>query len=175
MKKFLCVVLMLCVMLTAALAEEAPALNWETFVPVLEAANVSGEFYTFEEIAVKIWVPEGLKPVELTEEDKAKGYIGYFMPDDQTAQMAVMYVDVNGMSMEEYAGYLSGVEGVSEIEAGTVNGLPCVTYKIAGQDSVSVTFATEAGYALEITCAPLSEENAELVWGAVIGSIQAAE
>ncbi len=175
MKKFLCVVLMLCLMMTAALAEEAVALNWEDFVPVLEAGNVTGQFHTFDEISVKIWLPDGLEPVELSDEDKENGYIGYFMPDDESAQMAVMYVDTNGMALEDYAQYLSTEAGAAEVEMGTVNGFPCVSYKLPEQDSVSVAFTTEKGYILEVTCAPLSVENAELVWGAVIGSIQSAE
>lgn len=175
MKKILCVVLILCLMLTAALAEEAVALNWEDVVPILEAGNVTGQFYTFDEISIKIWLPDGMVPVELTDEDKEAGYIGYFMPEDESAQMAVMYVDINGMSLEDYAKHLAAEDGVTEIEIGTVNGFPCITYKIPEQDSISVTFTTEAGYALEITCVPVSEENAELVWGAVIASIQAAE
>ena len=148
MKKLLCVAMALCLMLTAvaALAEAAPALNWADFEPILEAGEVSGQFYTFDEIAVKIWLPEGV---------------------------AVVYVDVNGMSLEEYGGYLSTQADATEVEVGTVNGFPCVSYKLPEQDSVSITFTTEAGYALEVTCTPLSEENAELVWGAVIASIQA--
>ena len=173
MKKTLCVVLVLLLMMTAALAEEAPSLNWESFEPILEAGNVTGQFHTFDEIAVKIWLPDGINPVELSEEDKAAGYIGYFMPEDKSAVVSVMYVDLDGTSLEDYAAYLSSEADTADVEMGTVNGFPCVSYKMPEQDSVSVTFTTEAGYALEVTCAPLSEENAELVWGAVISSIQA--
>ena len=176
MKKLVCVLIALCLVVTAAvaLAEAAPALNWEDVTPILEAGGVSGDFYTFDEIAMKIWLPEGMYPVELTEEDQENGYIGYFMPEDESGAVAVVYVDVSGMSLEEYAEYLASEAGATEIEVGTVNGFPCVSYKLLEQDSVSVTFTTEAGYALEVTCTPLSEENAELVWGAVISSIQAA-
>ena len=172
MKKFLAVVMALCLMMTCALAEEVPALNWEDFAPILEAGGVTGQFYTFDEIAVAIWMPEGLNPVELTEDDVGNGFIGYFAPEDQSAAVSIVYVDVNGMTLEEYGEYLANEAGATEIEVGTVNGLPCVSYKLPEQDSVSVTFTTEAGYALEVTCAPLSEENAELVWGAVVASIQ---
>lgn len=175
MKKILCVLMMLCLMMSVALGEETATLNWEDMVPVLEAGGVNGEFYTFDEIAVKIWLPEGLLPVELTDADKEKGYIGYFMPEDESAQMAVMYVNVDGTTLEEYAQNLASLEDVTEIEMGTVNGFPCVAYQLPAQDSISIAFTTEAGYILEVTCAPLSEENAELVWRAVISSIQAAE
>ena len=175
MKKILAVIMALCMMLSvAALAEEPVALNWEDFEPALEAGGVTGQFYTFDEIDIKMWLPDGINPVELTDEDKANGYIGYFMPEDQSATVAVMYVDVNGMSIEEYAEQLATMDDVTEIEQGTVNGFPCVSYNMPKQDSVSITFTTEAGYALEVTCTPMSEENAELVWGAVISSIQAA-
>ena len=172
MKKLLSIVMALCLMMTVALAEEVPSLNWADFEPILEQSGVTGQFYTFDDIAVQMWVPDGLNPVELTEEDVANGYIGYFMPEDQSAAVAVMYVDINGMSLEDYAAKLPEY-GATEIEMGTVNGFPCVSYNLPEQDSVSVTFTTEAGYALEVTCAPASEENAELVWGAVISSIQA--
>ena len=132
MKKFLCVVMALCLMLsaTAVLAEEAPALNWEDFEPIMEASGVTGEFVTFDEIAVKIWIPEGMNAVELTQEDIDKGFIGYFAPEDQSASLSVVYVNTDGMTLEEYGESLAAQEGVTEIEFGTVNGLPCVTYEI---------------------------------------------
>ncbi len=175
MKKVFGILVALLIFATVAIAEEVPALNWADVEPVLEAGNVAGDFYTFDEIAIKIWMPEGLNPVELTEEDVEAGYIGYFQPEDESAAVAIMYVDVDGMTLEDYAAYLSDESDVTEVELGTVNGIPCISYKMPEQDSVSVMFATEAGYALEVTCLPMSEENAELVWGAVIASIQPAE
>ena len=173
MKKFIALLVLICIaLMPAALAEETPSLNWEDFAPILEAGGVTGQFYTFDEIAVKMWLPDGINPVELTEEDTSKGYVGYFMPDDESAAVAVMYVDVNGMTLEQYAEYLTGEADATEVEMGTVNGLPCVSYKLPEQDTVNIAFTTEAGYILEVTCWPLSEENAELVWGAVVSSIQ---
>lgn len=174
MKKVFAILMALCLFVGVALAEGTATLSWEDFEPILEAGGVTGQFYTFDQIAVKIWLPDGMNAVELSEDDIANGYIGYYMPDDQSGAVAVQYVDVNGMSLEEYAEYLANEAGATDIETGTVNGLPCVSYTLPEQDSTSVTFTTEAGYMLEVTCAPLSVENAELVWGAVISSIQAA-
>ena len=174
MKKFLCVVMALCLMLsaTAVLAEEAPALNWEDFEPIMEASGVTGEFVTFDEVAVKIWIPEGMNAAELTQEDIDKGFIGYFAPEDQSASLSVVYVNTDGMTLEEYGEALAAQEGVTEIEFGTVNGLPCVTYEIPEQSSVSIAFTTEAGYVMEVTCWPMGDENATVLWGAVTASIQ---
>ena len=174
MKKFLCILMALCLLLsaTAALAEELPALNWEDFEPIMEASGVTGEFVTFDEIAVKIWIPDGMIAGELTQEDIDKGFIGYFAPEDQSASLSVVYVNTDGMTLEEYGESLSAQEGVTGIEFGTVNGLPCVTYQIPEQSSVSIAFTTEAGYVLEVTCWPMGDENATVLWGAVTASIQ---
>lgn len=174
MKKVFAILMALCLFVGVAMAEGTASLNWSDFEPILEQAGITGQFYTFDQIAVKIWLPDGMNAVELSEDDIANGYIGYYQPEDQSGAVAVMYVDVNGMSLEEYAQYLTNEAGATEVEVGTVNGLPCVSYKLPEQDSVSVTFTTEAGYMLEVTCAPLSVENAEYVWGAVVSSIQAA-
>lgn len=173
MKKLVCVLMALCLMLAATTALAEATLNWSDFESVLADAGVNGEFVTFDEIAVKIWIPEGLNAVELTQEDIDKGFIGYFAPEDESASLSIVYVDVNGMTLEQYGETLASQEGVTDIEYGTVNGLPCVTYQIPGQDSVSIAFTTEAGYVLEVTCWPLSQDNAMLVWGAVTASIQA--
>ena len=175
MKKFLATVLalVLALTLTAAMAETTPELNWSDYEPILEAGGVTGQFYTFDEVSVKLWLPDGLNPVELTQEDKDAGYIGYFMPEDQSGTVAIMYVNVDGMTIDEYADSLSKMEDVTQVEKATVNGLPCVDYQMPGQDSVTIAFATNAGYILEVTCVPMSDENAQLVWYAVISSIQA--
>ena len=174
MKKLLCVLMALCLMTSFALAESAPELNWEDFEPIMEQAGISGEFYTFDEIAVAIWIPEGLEPVELTDEAVEAGCIAYFTPEDESASVTVNYVNADAASLEEYAEALPQV-GAEEIEMGLVNGLPCVSYNLPEQDAVCAAFTTEAGYILEVACWPMSEEGSEVIWGAVAASIQAVE
>jgi len=79
------------------------------------------------------------------------------------------------MSTEEYAEAVKGIEGTTEVEIVTVNGFPCVTYKMPEKDVVCAGFITESGYVLEITCFPASAEHADVLWGAVVCSIQNAE
>lgn len=172
MKKILAILMALCMFCGVAMAEAATELNWDEIAPIIEQSGVAGDFVTFDEIAVKIWIPSDLQAVELTDEDRQNGFIGYFADAEQTASLSVVYVDVSGMSIEDYTAQLGQMEGVDEIEAGTVNGLPCVSYKISAQDSGHIAFATEAGYILEVSVAPTSTEGADLVWGIVLGSIQ---
>ena len=165
MKKLSALILALCLMLCGtALAESA--VNWEDITPALEAAGVTGDFYTFEEIAIAIFIPEGMVQAELPDES----YIGYFTAEDGSA-IALQYVNVDGMDLETFAGALESV-GATEIEIGTVNGLPCVSYEMPENQTVNVAFTTEAGYILEVICGPVSTDEDKLGASFVLVSIQ---
>ena len=170
MKKLVVLILALCMLCSAAFAAD---LNWSD---VEEAASqIAGEFKTFDEISVKIWIPDTLQAVELSDDDRENGYIGYFA--DENSAVAVQYVDMNGMSLEEYEAALKEDAEVSEIEAGTVNGLPCITYEFTSDADLCqvCSFTTEAGYVLEVAVGPLADDNAKLGASVVLASIQAAE
>ena len=157
-------------------AEEAAALelNWSDFEEQVAASGVEGTWYTFNEIAVQMWVPDVLLNTELTEEDQEAGYIGYFQTEDQSAAIGVQYVDLSGMSLEDYAAVLPDY-GASEIEIGLVNGLPAASYTLAESDTMAVTFMTEKGYAFEVSFAPMSDEGFQSVAALTAASIQPYE
>ena len=77
------------------------------------------------------------------------------------------------MILEEYAASLAEMEGVTEIETGTVNGLPCVSYECNG--NMCCSFTTQMGYILEVTVGPLPDDNAKFGGSIILASIQAAE
>ena len=177
MKKIFALILALALALAAmsAFAETAVTeLNWENCEPLLTEYELEGDFVTLDEIAVKIWIPISMSRIELTQEDKDKGFIAYFLDDDQTSQISVVYVDVKGMTLDEYAAALPEY-GATEIESVLINGLPAISYVMEETDSVSITFATEAGYVLELTMAPKSAEYADIAWTIVASSIMSAE
>ena len=169
MKKLFALMLALCLLGSFALADNE--ITWEQVAPMLEAGNVTGEFVSFDEIAVKIFIPTGLNAVELTDADKEEGYIGYFSAEDGEA-VAVMYVDMDGMDLDTYAEQVTA-NGGTELEKGTVNGLPCISYEING--NMCCSFTTQLGYILEVTVGPLADETAKLGASAILASIQAAE
>lgn len=170
MKKIFALMLALCLMLGgAALAENA--INWEDVSSTLEEAGVTGQFVTFDEIAVKIFIYDGMNAQELTDEDREKGYIGYFAAEDGSA-IAVQYVNVNGLSLEDYAAQLAEA-GATEVELGTVNGLPCVNY--VNGTNLNLAFATQMGYILEVTVGPVEDDNSRIAASFVLASVQAAE
>ena len=167
MKKLVVMILALCMLCSVAFANE---LTWDS---VEEAASqIAGEFKTFDEISVKIWMPDVLQAVELSDEDRENGYIGYFMTEDQSAAVAVQYVNMEGMSLEEYEAALKEDADISDIETGTVNGLPALSYAIPAKETGVLAFTTEMGYILEVSCAPLSNEGFAAVVAIIMSSIQ---
>ena len=165
MKKLFALMLALCLMLGgAAVAENA--ITWEEVSPALEAAGVTGQFYTFEQIAIAIFIPAGMTEAELPDES----YIGYFTAEDGSA-VALQYVNVEGMDLDTYAGALESV-GATGIEKGTVNGLSCVTYEVPENKSINAAFTTESGYILEVICAPVVSDEDKLGASFVLASIQ---
>lgn len=164
--------LVLCLsMASAAFADST--ITWAEIEPAITAAGWEGEFMTFDEIAIQIWIPSVLLECELDEEYTEAGYIGFYMTEDEAAAVSVMYVDYDGMSLEDYAAILPEY-GASQVEIGSVNGLPCVTYVMEETDSCCIAFATEMGYILEIACAPYSDEGFQIVAEAICASIQPA-
>ncbi len=169
MKKLFAVMLALCLMLgTAAMADE---LVWAGAVEEA-ASQMEGEFHTFDEIAVKIWIPAVLEECELSDEDKEEGYIGYFQTADETAAIGIQYVDMSGTGLEAYAELLkeNGIDE-SSIEAGTVNGIECLSY--ANEDNGVLAFATQKGYILEVAAGPMTDEGFQSVASIIFSSIQA--
>ena len=177
MKKLIAILISLCLMLAAAgaFAETAtPEMSWETVEPLLETYGLEGDFETFDEVAIQIWIPSSMTRSELTQEDVDKGFIAHFLDEDQTAQVSVVYVDVDGTTLEEYEKMLPDY-GVSDIEELVINDIPALSYTVEETDSVTIAFETEGGYILEITMAPKSAEGADIAWYIVASSIMEEE
>ncbi len=172
MKKLFALLLALCLLVPMAMAEETTLqVNWADLESVVTDAGLEGSFVTFDEIAVTMWLPAQLQSLELTDEYRESGYIGYFIDEEQTAAVAVVYVDVSGMTLEEYAEMLPDL-GASEIAHLMINDIPALRYQLPENDTLNITFATDAGCFLEFTFYPLSTEGAAEVWTVVIASIQ---
>ena len=177
MKKLIAILISLCLMLAVAgaYAETATTeMSWETVEPLLETYGLEGDFETFDEVAIQIWIPSSMTRSELTQEDVDKGFIAHFLDEDQTAQVSVVYVDVDGTTLEEYEKMLPDY-GVSDIEELVINDIPALSYTVEETDSVTIAFETEGGYILEITMAPKSAEGADIAWYIVASSIMEEE
>ena len=150
----------------------ATEINWADLEEQGAETIAQGNFVTFDEIAVKMWIPNALAAVELTDDDKAQGYIGYYQPEDGSAAIAVMYVDAGGMTLDEYKEKLTEA-AATEMEDVVINGMEAVSYVLEESDTACVSFVTEAGYIFEVSGSPKSDENFAALLSMVMASIQA--
>ena len=170
MKKLFALALCLC-LLCGCTALADTEITWEQVAPVLEEQGITGGFYTFEQIAIAIFIPDGMVEAELPNENS----IGCFTDADGSGStVTVLYVNADGMDLETYTAALP-VAGATEIETGTVNGLPCVSYEMPSNGTLNVAFTTEAGYILEVVCGPVTTDEEKLGASVILASIQSAE
>lgn len=181
MKKIVSILIALIMLLCAVSAfatEAAPAeateVNWSDLQEQGAALIAQGDFVTLDEISVKFWVPNTFSAVELTDDDRAQGYIAYFTSADQAYAVSVMYVDANGLSLDDYKVNLAEY-GATEMEDVTINGMSALSYVLEETDVACVSFATEAGYILEFAGAPKSDESFAAVLAFIMASIQPEE
>jgi len=169
MKKLFALVLTVC-MLCGCAAMADNTITWEEVAPTVEAGGVTGDWYTFSQIAVQLFIPTGLNPAQVDDAN----YIGYFQSEDGTSAVAVLYVNVEGMDLDTYISKLPEV-GAENIEAGTVNGLPCATYELPANGTMNIAFTTEAGYILEVVVGPVKDDVEKLAASVILASVMPYE
>ena len=72
MKKLVALLLALCLLSACALAEEIPEIKWEDVD--IESSGIEGNYYTFDDVAVVVWIPTILENLELTAEEAEGGH-----------------------------------------------------------------------------------------------------
>ncbi len=184
MKKLMAVLLVLSLLVSSAAVfaqaetkteDEAVELNWADFEELIKNENWKGDFFSFDEVAVKFFVPEIFLPAELDDEMREEGYIAYFMPEDETAGIGVQYIDAEIEDIDAYIEALKEL-GVTDAEKMTINGLTAVSYTNPDdEDVVCVAMVTEKGYILEFAFSPVSDEGFLAVSRIMVASIQPSE
>lgn len=173
MKKMFAIVLALVLALSTVSALAATEINWADYEAGV--AEIDARFVTFDEISIKVWVPNVMQENELADEYKEAGFIGFYSTPDDACWFTVQYVDVNGISLEEYAASLAEDADVSGIEMITVNGIPALNYDVASEDATVLAFATQMGHILQFTFAPVSDEGYGPTVRVMAASIDSAE
>ena len=122
-----------------SVSPSVPELNWADVEADAKKADANGEFVTFDEIHLKMWVPSVLKEQELTDEDITDGCYGYFAGEDGESGLTVYYYD--DLTIEEYAEEIAGYENCTAPEQTLINGYRTFTYKNTEYDTFNVVLA----------------------------------
>ena len=184
MKKLMAVLLVLSLLIDSAAIfaqaetkteDEVVELNWADFEEVIKNENWKGGFFSFDEVAVKFFVPEIFLPVELDDEMREEGYIAFFMPEDETAGIGVQYIDAEIDDIDVYIEALKEL-GVTDVQKMMINGLTAVSYTNPDdEDVICLAMVTEKGYILEFAFSPVSDEGFLAVSRIMVSSIQPSE
>ena len=175
MKKLFALVLMLCMLCTVDVAENASEMNWTDVEPTLTEQGLTGDFAVLDQLGLKVWLPEGLNAVEVSEADAAAGRLALFTDAENTAYLAVDAVNVEGMTIDQYYENAKATEGVSDVEMITANGLHAAVYKSESLNFWSASLVDTNSNIISFVMGPASEEGSQIVFSVIVASIQPAE
>lgn len=156
---------------------EVPAeiieINWEEVEPqIADNESWAGEFVTFGDIAIQMYVPSSFEQVELSEEDIEAGYVGYLTLGEEAA-VGIQYVDMDNMELTDYAALLTEEFGVTDAQLMLVNGIGVVSYTNPDDENIGVVaLATQMGYIMEFSFSPITDESFQSIAQVMTASIQ---
>ena len=175
MKKLIALVMMLCMLCGAAMAENESAMNWEDIFPQLEEMDVTGELILLEELGLMIFLPSGMNAVEVSEEDAAAGRLYLFMAEDQSSYIAVDAANVENLTLDQLYENTQKASGVSDVDLITMNGLNAVVYKNLDSDFWSGSLVDTNSNIINFVMGPASAENVKKLFPVLMASLQPAE
>ena len=138
-----------------------PEINW---TPEIEAElteeGIVGSFYTFDEVSAMVWIPDFMSPVTLGPDDKEMGYLAYFADEDWSKQLGVQYIFID-MTQDEYLDFIKDQPQVDadNVKEFLINDIPFIFYSIPENDVKVLSTVTNAGYAMEFSFFPASDED----------------
>ena len=131
-------------------------MSWEEAEPFVDEFGLEGEFVTFEEAGIKMWVPKDLKPSEELEEIREYGYIAYYEDEFRDAVAAVLYGETD-MDLDGFIAYAEE-NGATNGDVVLINGREAYCYDLEEKDVTCVTYVSD-GHLLEISFYPYPDEE----------------
>ena len=157
-----------------AAADEIPSLRWEDTEYVVDLLGAEGGFYRYDDYNFRLWVPDVLEQVTLTEEQIEKGWLDVYSDESETYGIVVEYSQVGeNMDFESFKAFVdSQVEG-SVVQ--NLNDFTALVYK-QSEDVISVAIeGGEPGYFLTITYNGMANQAFMNLAGISIASIMSLE
>ncbi len=171
MKKVILMVLCLCMMCSAAFAEETIELNWEQFGT--EEVASQGEFQTLEipdVCSVNFWIPSVLNATDPSVIEGPFQPNALYVTEDDSYGVAVFVNQIG--DLDEYLTMLQNEGGASNFRNIMVNGFSCSAYEIAENDMECLLFPVTSDIMVTFSCTPLNgDEDWDLTKGAIFASV----
>lgn len=175
MKKVIILIACLCLICSAAFAEEAVVLNWADIGT--DEVQALGEFQQIEIpdlLTVCYWIPSVMNAVDVSVIDGPFKPTALYTTEDQKYSLAVFVAEVS--SLQEYAALMESQGGGSNFHNLTINGVDCISYEVADSDIDSLIYPVSDTVILSFNCTPLNgDEDWDATKAAIFGSIQPAQ
>lgn len=176
MKKVILMVLCLCMMCTAAFAEDVIELNWEQYGT--EEAAAQGEFQQLEipDVGtVLFWIPSVLNATDTSVIEGPFQPTALYVSEDDNYGVAVFLNEIGGMNLEDYAKLMETEGGGSNFRNVMVNGISCIGYEIEEDDMECLLYPVTDNVIATFTCTPLNGDDWDATKGVIFASIQRGE
>ncbi len=149
--------------------ENPRTLSWITARRVIEANELSGDFYQVGDLDIDIWVPDLLIAQEDIPEDC------YLIFEDESGSVSVTVYAVEledkDMDIEELEDFIIDLGSVSD-GIYWINGFTTLVYETKESDSISVDILSTDGYVLEFTFEGVSDPDFYSLTSMIMSTIQ---
>ena len=173
MKKIALLLLCLCLVCSAAYAEEEVlVLNWEEIGT--EDVLAAGSFQQIDIPdlpSVMFWLPSTMVPVDVSVIE------GNFKPDalyateDQSNSIAVFVMQIS--SLQEFAALMESEGGGSNFRNVKINGVDCFCYEVESSSLDCMVYPVSDTVVVTLNCSPLDgDENFDILKGIIFASLQ---
>lgn len=176
MKKLFATLLVLCLLGSAALAEEAPAivLDWTEIGTEDVKAYGSDQLVQIPDVAnINYWLPSVLEPVDLSGIDAEIAPYAAYQTNDGVYTMSVYTLTITGL--EDYLNGLAET-GVDEFNTLLTNGISGITCENKENDLDIVVIPVTDTIVLSFAFTPLDgDEDWDATKATIVASIRVAE
>ena len=178
MKKFLAVLLTLCILAgfsAVAFADAGPVtgtqpnyLSWATAKRVVDGDDLAGRFVRFGSYNIDMWVPNELEEMQDLPED----YLAYFRTEDKSAEVGVQIQEVpDDFSLEAYEQELEE-QGLVDGGMYVINGFYGLLFMNEETQNMTIAFMSDENEALLISFFPVSNQDLYAKAKIMLASIQ---
>ena len=163
------------VQMTETQAPVGQILNWDdNMTKEFTDKGLSGQFFTIDELDLKLMIPEGMAQRERTE-DEAKNNIATVFADEKNEKtVKIRFDEIAGCTSLEDVAKMLVINPENKVEIGfaKINGLGAVLVKNAEANTVSAVFPANEGRFLQVICSPVSDPAMFELFQYVIASVQ---
>ena len=174
MKNLIALLFVLLLFAVPAMSQESEVTEilWEDYEGLLDSTATGGDFIDFEEAGIRIFIPEGLDPMDLPETLKNNGYLGYFRKEDHSIMVVISKVNSGDKTPTGFVEEMqSHIPEIKLTELYKINGMDAAIFDDPTHDETNCILKTEESL-IRVSVQPVSNYEASMLSEIVFFSVQ---